>query len=80
MPELKTKSGKLTAYGFACGYVESRDLDGGLYSIRLWQEHGVYHVRMHHKYNGRIFWDSFSTLTEARKRYAQELPIPGRIE
>jgi hypothetical protein len=74
MPKLKTKRRRLTAYAFACGYVESRDLDNGLCNIRLWSEHGTYHVRMHHKYNGRIFWDSFRTLTEARKRYRQALP------
>lgn len=72
---LKDKRGRLTDYGLSCGYVEFRELDGGLYTIRLWKEHGAYHVRMHHKYNGRIFWDVFSTLTEARKRYRQALPI-----
>ena len=40
MPDLKTKRGRLTAYGFACGYVETRELDGDDYSIRLWSEHG----------------------------------------
>jgi len=76
--ELKTKRGLLTTYGLACGYAESREV-GSDCSIRLWQEHGVYHVRMHHKYNGRIFWDSFATLGEARKRYRDALPIPGRL-
>lgn len=73
--KLKTKRGRITSYGFACGYVESRELDDGLYNIRLWGEHGLYHVRMHHSYNGRIFWDTFHTLTEARKRYREALPI-----
>ncbi len=73
MSNLKRKDGKLTAYGFACGYMEYREFNDG-HSIRLWQEHGVYHVRMHHKYNGRIFWDSFRTLTEARKRYQKAIP------
>jgi hypothetical protein len=79
-PPLKTKRDRLTPYGFACGYVESREFDGGLYSIRLWREHGCYHVRMHHKHNGRVFWDSYRTLTDARKRYEQALSYPRLIK
>ena len=36
--ELRTKAGKLTAYAFACGYIERRG------NYKLWSEHGVYHV------------------------------------
>lgn len=72
-PKFTTKRGRLTAYAFNCGYVEYRLLEDNS-SITLWKEHNVYHVRMHHKYHGRIFWDSFPTLTEARKRYHEAIP------
>lgn len=66
------KAGLVSAYGFACGYVEQAEI--GETRIRLWQEHGSYHVRAHeHGFggHGRLFWDSFSTLSEARKRFAR---------
>jgi hypothetical protein len=67
-PRFKTKAGRLTPYAFACGYLERRPLASGA-DVTLWGEHGCYHVRAHGP-DGRIFWDSFHTLTEARKRYA----------
>lgn len=70
--ELKDKRGRLTAYGLACGYVETKDGYGR--SARLWREHGVYHVRANDaETRARIFWDSFATLKQARARYASAL-------
>lgn len=74
MPKFKTARNELTAYAFACGYMQSRTLPDGAY-ITLWQEHGTYHVRAHNKARGRIFWDSFSSLKEAKNRYRQALSI-----
>jgi hypothetical protein len=62
MPKFFTKAGLLTGYSLACGYVEVRR------NRRMWQEHGVFHVREHHPEQGRIFWDSFATLGAARRR------------
>jgi hypothetical protein len=61
--------GNLTAYAFACGYVQSKSW--ARISVRLWREHGAYHVRANDtETRARIFWDSFATLTQARKCYA----------
>ena len=64
---------QLTAYELSCGYVQRtvpRSLLPSL-TITLWREHGTYHVRAHDfKGRGRLFWDSFRTVTEARKRFA----------
>jgi len=69
---------KLNADQLACGYTQRWTCEHGNKPIRLrnvtlqlWMEHGAYHVRAHdHGKIGRIFWDSFRTLTEARKRYS----------
>ena len=67
MPEIK-KNGRVTVYGFACGYIESKDNNG--IKTTLWMEHGTYHVRQHDFNVGkRNFWKSFPTLTEARKLF-----------
>lgn len=73
-PSFKTKTGRLTPYALACGYVElyetkPRETRGE--SLTLWHEGGpLYHVRQHNHDNGkRIFWDSFEKLSEARKRF-----------
>lgn len=68
MPELRTKSGHVSAYGFACGYVES--VYHGRVNVTLWQEHGVYHVRAHdHGERRRVFWESFRLLSDARRHF-----------
>src|SRR5262245_30259096 len=60
--------GRLTAYALACGYVESKDI--GQVNVALWQEHVVFHVRAHDRGTGRrVFWESFRTMTEARRLY-----------
>ena len=83
MPEINNADGSVSAYGFACGYVErfetgvrytseevvyeGKPLTG--MSLTLWAE-GCYHVRQHDYDTGqRVFWDCFDTLAEARKRY-----------
>jgi hypothetical protein len=60
-----------TAYEFACGACQVRTLAPD-FRITLWKEHGTYHVRGHDfSTHTRVFWDSFRTLTEARKRFAE---------
>lgn len=73
LPPLDRLSGKrqLTAYDLGCGYVQRRTLAPD-FQITLWLEHSTYHVRAHDfSEHRRVFWDSFRTLTEARKRFAQ---------
>lgn len=58
-------SKKPTAYEFACGALQS--YNQGDLSIKIWCEHGVYHVRAH-EYNGagRKDWQVYRTLGDAR--------------
>lgn len=57
------KDGKtLTAYGFACGYVQSKN------GIQLFKEHSVFHVQRFVENKPRI-WETFESLSEARKFY-----------
>jgi len=70
--KLKTKNGKLTAYAFACGYVQEKEKNGIM--LRLWHEGGpLYHVRAHDfNKHSRLFWESFERLTDARAFYQQK--------
>lgn len=49
MPELRRKDGKLSAYGFACGYIDRFfDTDewvSSTVSVEIYMEHSHYHVR-----------------------------------
>lgn len=68
--KIKNISGTLTTYGFACGYIERKENNG--VQVTLWREPAtnVYSVRKHNFNTGkRIFWKSFSGLTNARKLY-----------
>lgn len=52
----------------ACGYVQSFGKD---IIVRLWNEHCCYHVRVYdHNNKERLSWESFNTLTKARKAFA----------
>ena len=67
---IHTKNNFLSAYGLACGYVDSwRNRETGEYA-ELYKEHGVYHVRLFVD-NKRLVWDSFYLLAEARKRFKE---------
>jgi hypothetical protein len=60
--------GRLTRYGLACGYVEQTWINET--HVSLWMEHSTLHVRAHdHSEGKRLLWDSFSTVTEARKDF-----------
>ena len=61
-----TKAGKLTAYAFACGYVETgkRKADG--VEFRIWQEHGAFHIVLTNAAGWRKRLGT-STITKARK-------------
>lgn len=68
--KFRTKTGRLTPYALACGYVEQCESPSAV-RLTLWHEGGpCYHVRAHdHANHKRLFWDSFESLSEARKRY-----------
>lgn len=64
------KNGELTAYSFACGYIQRAVIGGaGGVQLDLWREGACYHVRGHKYGEGRLFWDSYDTLGEARKAF-----------
>ena len=71
MLEFYNAKGELTSYGLSCGYIQKHE--NLMQTITLWKEGGVYHVRRHnHMHNKRVMWDTFDTLTEARKAYNQQ--------
>ena len=64
---LHTKRGKLSSYGLSCGYIErytTKDV-----RIQLSKENNCYHVKASNKtHEGKWQgWQSYDTLTEARK-------------
>lgn len=62
----ETKRGRLTVYALACGYVERKE--AGDVRLDLWHEGACFHVRAHDfAGRGRLFWESFPTLKEARR-------------
>jgi hypothetical protein len=80
--KLRTKNGRLTAYAFACGYVEQKHDDATNASTSLWVEHGAPHVRtITRDTAGNITsrdWQAFDQgqLAEARKAFNKK---PGEI-
>lgn len=82
-----TSRGLLTSYSLSCGYVERAssppDERGSMVEVSLWHEGAVYHVRAHRfgdgPDSGRIAWDCFDTLADARSRFFRSLdPIARR--
>lgn len=73
-PKFNNKDGSLTRYAFACGYVEQHDNKESNCRTVLWLDCGVYHVRSH-QFNGagRIAWETFYTVKEARKAYREQV-------
>ena len=68
MNDLYTKTGMLTTYSLACGYID-RD-ESGFLCTTLWREHGVYHVKqLDFLTHERKTWNTFATLAEARESY-----------
>lgn len=78
-PIFRNKDGSLTRYALACGYIENEVCNN--ISVRLWMEHGTYHVRSHdlnkHK---RLFWKSYSLIKDARKFYKQEIRKAKQVQ
>ena len=71
-PKFNNKDGSLTAYGFLCGYIQSKTYSTGKDEIRVELYHdSCYHVRKFDYREGKEFrvWESFDNLTDARKAY-----------
>lgn len=73
-PLIDPASGRLTEYGLACGYIETRSTDRTAYRqsdlyTELYQEGPAFHVRQFDRRSGvcrRVFWTSFAGLGAAR--------------
>lgn len=65
-------NGTLTAYAFACGYVETKPLqtEGG--EVRLFREGACWHVQARDDARGRFVWECFDLLTPARAFFRQQ--------
>jgi hypothetical protein len=61
-----TSNGFLTSYGFSCGYTQKSDIDENNRKT-MYKEHNTFHING--LLNGLHFWESFDTLTEAKKYY-----------
>ena len=64
------KNGELSLYSFYCGYVQREEKNN--MKKMLFMEHSTFHVKVY-KFNGAfvdtIVWDTFYSLTEARKKF-----------
>ena len=72
---LNNKNGRVSAYGFACGCVETAENEHK--HVTIWAESGVYHVRWQLD-KGEKFryweregndWETYERLADARKQY-----------
>ncbi len=65
------KSGDLSLYSFLCGYVQSEETER--MRKELFLEHSVFHVKAYQLKDGlfsdTVVWNTFDSLTEARKNY-----------
>jgi phage terminase Nu1 subunit (DNA packaging protein) len=68
-PNIYNKSGELSAYGLACGYVESHRT--GKRWVKLYMEHAHYHIMSGKADHGYDVWEVFTyyELTKARALY-----------
>jgi hypothetical protein len=66
-PKFYNQNGTLTAYSFACGYVEKKESE--THTKQLYMEHSHYHVRAGKKNEYLNTWEVFNAdeLTKARK-------------
>ncbi len=73
--QLRTKTGRLTAYALQCGYLEFKQ--AGDLVTELFAREGAYHVRQIDNATGaRMFWLAYPTAAEARCLFNT---LPGRL-
>ena len=65
----KNSDGSLTAYAFACGYIERYKTEH--FWFELYKEHSHFHIRFGANGEGWSVWETFESneLTKARKFY-----------
>lgn len=75
MPKFITSKKQLTVYALACGYLETnKGYDkGNEYRFTLGMEHTAYHVKGFNKDIGRICWEVFDDINDARKYFMKTL-------
>lgn len=61
------QNGELSAYSFACGYVEK--LEDNARWKKMFKEHGHYHVAAGKENQRWVIWEVFDTIKPARKFY-----------
>ena len=71
--EIRIKNGLLSNYGLACGYIDIWHT--GSSTTDMYKENNVYHVRQFTS-NVRNVWETYHTLSEARKRFIQLGGVP----
>lgn len=64
--KMKNKNGTLTAYAFACGYIETRPIQAPGGEVRLFLDGACWHVQARDDNRGIFTWESFDLLTHAR--------------
>lgn len=68
MKTLNKESNFLTAYGFECGYTETRETD--FESVTMWKEGGVYQVTgVTYRDNSPFDTGSFEKLSDAKELF-----------
>lgn len=70
-PKFYTKSGWLTPYALACGYIEQKEYGSVQITLSMPSPGaGLYHVKAYDfKAHEWRFWETFTRLTDARKHY-----------
>ena len=64
------KNGDLSLYSFCCGYVQKEEKEN--IKKELFMEHATFHVKVYSVSDvsvATVSWDSFYSLTDARKAY-----------
>jgi len=74
-PKFYNKDKSLTAYALACGYIQVRYFNN--IRVELLHDTGCYHVKVFDRTltPSRQVWDNFSTLTEARQAFADNVRL-----
>lgn len=68
-----TKTGEISAFGYACGYITretklTKETNARLLAKELYKDGNVYHVRQFNDAT-TVLWEVFNTLNEAKNMY-----------
>lgn len=78
--KFRNNDGSLTVYALACGYIQTEAIPGGRFKVRLFGD-GCYHVQVRDEELtlGLAAWETFDTLTEARKAMRKAIAYFRRL-